>query len=166
MHIQYLNFLKNNPSAYPNDSDYKAEIQGIPMSEIEQLEQNWNNGNPFPIALRELLFLAGNSCYVLDYGWFGGCAQQMQVEARHWMTEEGLERTITRPFYIIEASSYGSFLMVYLDEGDNPFVRNVCLSHEDEVSLGDLGWLYSTDRTLKNFIDYGIEIVKKGFNPF
>jgi hypothetical protein len=166
MNIQYLIELQNNPTLEINNSGHFSTIQGIPISEIEQLEQTWNNGNPFPGALRELLFLAGNFCYVLDYGWFGGCTQQMQVEARQWMTEEGLERTITRPFYIIEASSYGSFLMVYLDEGDNPFVRNVCLSHEDEVSLGDLGWLYNTDRTLKNFIDYGIEIVKKGFNPF
>ncbi|WP_112087342.1 hypothetical protein [Flavobacterium lacus] len=139
---------------------------GIPLSEIEQLEQVWNNGNPFPIALRELLFLAGNSCYVLDYGWFDGCGQQMQVDARQWMTEEGMERTITRPFYIIEVRLLESFLMVYLDEGDNPYVRNVFLPHEDESSLGDLGWLYSTDRTLKNFIDSGIDDVKKGHNPF
>jgi hypothetical protein len=60
MKIEYLAKLKDNPSAYPNDKDYKSTIQPILIEEIEHLEQLYNSGNPFPKVLKELLFLAGN----------------------------------------------------------------------------------------------------------
>lgn len=161
MNIQYLKVLRDNPIEYGVENNF--EIQGIPMSEIEQLEQAWNNGTTFPIALRELLFLAGNACYVLDYGWFDGGQHQMQLDAREWMTEEGMERTITRPFYVLEVRDEEAFLMVYLDEGDNPFMRTVDLPHRN---FDDASWNRNTDRTLKDFITERINDVKQGFNPF
>ncbi|MDF2515495.1 MAG: hypothetical protein K0R59_791 [Sphingobacterium sp.] len=66
MEIQYLQHLRDNPEAYPN-SKFKFEIRPISTEEIEALEQKYNNSKPFPKALRELLYLAGDSCYVFDY---------------------------------------------------------------------------------------------------
>jgi len=166
MNIQFLTELKDNPSAYPNDTDFKGEIEGIPLSEIEQLEQTWNNGLPFPKALRELLFLAGNYCYVLDKGLMES-QQQMQEEARLWMTYEGQQRTITRPFYVIEVRYDEQFTMVYLDEGDNPNVHSISLDHDGEQYLGyGIGWNYNIGKSLKVFIKGRIDMVKQGRNPF
>ena len=62
MEITYLKKLQENLDIRP----YPCEP--LPMSEIENLEQTYNNGNPFPKVLRELLFLAEEYCMVLDYG--------------------------------------------------------------------------------------------------
>jgi hypothetical protein len=59
MNIEYLTYLRDNPIKYPNDLEDQYPIKGIPLSEIEALETKYNNGNVFPKALRELLFLAG-----------------------------------------------------------------------------------------------------------
>ena len=56
MNIEILTNLRDYPKQYPNDVDDQYEIIGLSITEIEQLEQTWNNGNPFPKALRELLF--------------------------------------------------------------------------------------------------------------
>ncbi len=54
MEIEYLKTLRDNPVDFGVTMNYTN--RGIPITEIEQLEQTWNNGNPFPKALRELLF--------------------------------------------------------------------------------------------------------------
>ncbi|MDR6761150.1 hypothetical protein J2Y38_001348 [Flavobacterium sp. 2755] len=80
MNIKYLQHLKDNPVAYPNDTELQFKIKGIPESEIQQLELTWNNGNLFPQALKELLFLAGDFCYVCDYG-----PNDSQQEIQEWI---------------------------------------------------------------------------------
>jgi hypothetical protein len=62
MEIKYLKELELNPTLR------NQTIKPIPESEISELEQLYNDGKEFPLALRELLFLAGSYCYVLDYG--------------------------------------------------------------------------------------------------
>ena len=52
MTIQYLQKLRDN-----NKMDGFTD-EGLSLSEIAQLEQLCNNGNPFPQVLKELLFLA------------------------------------------------------------------------------------------------------------
>lgn len=54
MIIEYLKTLRDNPII----NGYN--IEGISETEIQQLEQLYNNGNTFPKVLRELLYLAGN----------------------------------------------------------------------------------------------------------
>ncbi|MFY0484051.1 hypothetical protein ACI6PS_15750 [Flavobacterium sp. PLA-1-15] len=159
MNIELLINLRDNPLEYGSEENFRNE--GIPISEIVQLEQTWNNGNLFPIALRELLYLGGKFCYVLDTGWYD-TQQEMQDAAREWLTENS--RTISRPFYVIDIYNAGEqFLMIYLDEGDNPNVYNVYLPNwrDDQIS-----WLSSTGMTLKDFINFRINKVIKGFNPF
>ncbi len=133
MSIEFLTELRDNPIEFGGEMNFAN--RGIPLSEIEQLEQDWNSGIPFPKALRELLFLAGDFCYVLDTGLMES-QQEMQEEARLWMTEEGQERVISRPFYVLEVRNEEQFVMVYLDEGDNPNVHSVSLDHDGEQYLG------------------------------
>src|SRR5688572_23641382 len=98
MEIKYLQALRDYPSAYP-DKSYKKTIEPISLSEIATLEQLYNNGNPFPAALKELLYLAGDYCYVLDYG-MADSQQEMQEEVRERWAEERQE--MTRPFMVID----------------------------------------------------------------
>ncbi|QTD39176.1 hypothetical protein JL193_08040 [Polaribacter batillariae] len=162
MNIEVLTKLRNNPAKFPNRTGNSFAIEGISLSNIEQLEQNWNNGNPFPKALRELLFLAGDYCYVLDYNLWED-QQEMQEELRDVMQSKG--HSFSRPFYIIDNYAGGSvyqFLFVYLD-GDqiDPIVH--------EYYVGALERGTSLDRslgqTLSSFISIGIDRVRDGRNP-
>lgn len=92
MTIQYLQKLRDN-----NKMDGFTD-EGLSLSEIAQLEQLCNNGNPFPQVLKELLFLAGNSCNYLDYSIYDS-QQELQSEERLELQElYGI--TITRPYFL------------------------------------------------------------------
>ena len=158
MEIVYLKELKNNPVM----SGITRNFPIVPVTEVEiiQLEQLYNSGNPFPTALKELLHLAGGSCYVLDYG-LNETQQQLQEFVRAEMLDEG--RVITRPFYVIDVyNALDQFLFVYLDEGNNPAV------HEGHYvnSITRTNWITSVAPSLSNYIDDLVARVKKGQNPF
>jgi hypothetical protein len=159
MEINFLNQLKDNPSAYPNNKDFKGTIEAISLQEIESLEQLYNNGNTFPKALRELLFLAGNFCYVLDNGWYN-TQQELQVATREWLADHN--KSITRSFFAIDIyNGPEQFLYVYLDEGDNPFVYQAYLpTRNDIIPFTNL------NKKLSEYINSLIERVKQGYNPF
>ncbi len=154
MDITYLKQLERTPNknSWINES--------ISLEEIKQLEQIYNNNKPFPKALRELLFLAGNYCIVLDYG-LNDTQQELQEFVRENMQEEN--RIITRPFYAIDVYNAGDqFLFVYLDEVDDPAVYQA--SYEDRSDRPN--WINKVTPTLSNFVNRKIERVKKGQNPF
>lgn len=118
MEIEYLTDLQNFSSM-----DYSGNTitnKPIPVKEILELEKQFNNGDMFPKALRELLFLAGNSCKLLDYSIFNS-QKELQEFIIEDLKEDGLK--MERPYYILEVYDGGSpFYFVYLDEGDNPAV--------------------------------------------
>jgi len=92
----------------------------ISVEEILELEKEFNNGKIFPKALRELLFLAGSSCKLLDYSIFSS-QREIQESIIEDLKNDGLE--MKRPYYVLEIYDAGStFYFVYLDEGDNPIV--------------------------------------------
>ncbi|KIO54546.1 SMI1/KNR4 family protein [Flavobacterium hibernum] len=158
MEINFLKYLRDNPSAYPYDKDYKATIQPISIEEIEHLEQLYNSGNPFPKVLKELLFLAGNDCYVCDYG-----INETQQELQEWVREDMLEnkRTISRPFYAFDVYGGSQFLFIYLDDGYNPAI------YEAHPYSNNDSWISRlSNLTIKNLVDNGIERIKRGENPF
>ena len=156
MEIQYLNKLKDNPISY--GVLINLEIEGINLDEIQLLEQNWNNGNPFPKALKELLFLAGNYCYVCDYG-VNENQQELQGSVRQDLLEN--ERIISRPFYAIDVYSTSHFLFIYLDEGDNPTIY-VAGPYSEEYN-----WItHLSNVTIKSLVDDKVERAKRGENPF
>ncbi len=154
MNIEYLNYLQENPERNPGNTEYSAAIEPIPLSEIEELETKYNNGDHFPKALRELLYLAGKYCYVLDYGGYES-QDKLQQSQRDWMEEDNM--TFNRNFYIVDlVSDYENFCFVYTDEGNNPMVYH--FSFED-------GEIYSLKK-LKEYINESIDMGKAGLNPF
>lgn len=132
--------------------------EGISLEEINSLEQNWNNGNQFPSALRELLFLAGNYYNVFDYGIFDS-QQDFQDFAKQDFTESN--KTISRPFFVLDYNTGYNFLFIYLDEGDNPTI------YEANTWVEGDNWIKHLENlTIKSLVDDGIERVKRGENPF
>lgn len=164
MHIKYLQQLSQHPSITSPDTGYVDKLEPLSMHQIEQLEQQYNAGRPFPAALRELLFLAGGSCYVLDYG-LNDTQQEMQEDARSWLTEDDLNLSIPRPFYVIDVYNAGSqFLFVYLDEDqDNTMIYEAFLPDEEPI---DTKWLRCLGSNLSSYIERGIAKLLKGYNPF
>lgn len=162
MEIVYLKNLQNNPKQYTNDTENQMEIQGLTIQEIEQLEQNWNNGSLFPKALRELLYLAGEFCYVLDYNVWED-QQDMQEMLRMYMERSG--HSFSRPFFIVDnygGGGAGEFLFVYLDEDQNdPKVYSYTSDAIDRGRVLDRYLGYS----LSHLINLGITAVKEGRNP-
>ena len=158
MTIKYLQQLKDNPVAYPNDTEFKFEIKGISEPEIQQLELVWNNNRPFPKVLKELLFLAGNFCYVCDYG-----PNDSQQEVQEWVREhmEDNNRILNRPFYAFDVYGGDTFLFIYLDEGDNPNVYQAKPYSDDDNWIRPL-----KSQTIQSIINTGINRVKMGQNPY
>jgi hypothetical protein len=68
MEIKYLTTLEQNPTYTYQASGNIESLEPITDIEITSLEDTYNKGNSFPVVLKELLSLAGNFCYVLDYG--------------------------------------------------------------------------------------------------
>lgn len=116
MNIIYLNKLKNAPTSPDSMTN-----RGISENEIIQLESSFNNGMMFPKALRELLYLAGDFCYVCDFG-LSDTQEELQLSVREDISY--FNRVISRPFYVFDVyNPTDNFLFIYLDEGDNPPVR-------------------------------------------
>ena len=157
MEIQYMQYLRDNPKS---SSGATFSIEPIPLSEIQYLETKYNNGTPFPKSLRELLFLSGKSCYVLDYNIYDS-QEELQDEAREWLQK--YNRSISRPFFAIDVYNAGEqFLFVYLDEGDDPVVRSAYLPLRDDVQfITNL-----MNEKLSHYIKSSIDEIKQGFNPF
>ncbi len=155
MKIEYLKILEENPN---RGDDPLFTNEPISLEEIEELEQLYNNGKPYPKALKELLYLAGNYCHALDYG--GGSLSAMNSEKyMRKFVERSRARvngpTPPRPYHIIEIIDGGSvFLFVYLDEGDNPEVHEGITDYEDEN-------FRSLKRTIPEFIKARIDSFKK-----
>lgn len=162
MEIIYLKELQNYPMREPKNPINKFEIQGLSLPEIVELEQNWNSGNPFPKALRELLYLAGTYCYVLDYNVWEN-QQDMQEMLRMYMQRSG--HSFSRPFFIVDnygGGGPGQFLFVYLDEDQNdPKIYEYSSDAIDRGRVLDRYLGYS----LSHLINLGITAVKEGRNP-
>lgn len=157
MEIEYLKELELNPYnfGYPD-----LKNKSISLAEIENLEQLYSNGKSFPKALKELLFLAGAYCYILDYGIFNS-QQEIQDFVRELLAEDNL--SIERPFFVIDVYNAGDqFLYVYLDEGDNPAVYEGF--HYFEINFN--GYSHLTSSSLQKFIESQIGAIKQGGNAF
>ena len=153
MEIEILKTLRDNPVEYGKTRNFTN--RGITIDEIIQLEQKYNNGKFFPKALRELLFLAGDFCYFLEYG-ASNSQEKLQQFVRRLMLDDNIQ--IDRPFFAIDVyNAYDNCLIVYLDEGDNPNVYEV---HYEEGNVA--GYIGS----LKWYTETLIKRVKNGANPF
>ena len=158
MEIEILTYLRDNPARYPGNIEYEGRIEPMSFSEIQNHEVIYNNGKPFPKALRELLFLAGKSCYVLEHNILE--IDELQEDPREWMGENN--NAINHPFYVIEICDFAeSFLFVHLDEGDDSIVRHAEL-YCQEYSVPFISCLCR----LSAFINHRIDMKKEHYNPF
>lgn len=149
MEIEFLSNLSNQP---PNDNSYNI-LRGISLNQIEELEELYNNGKLFPKALRELLFVTGDSCYALNRIWYKN-QQEIQTASKQWLIEYNV--IIEKPFFVIAAYSIGeSFSFVYLDEGENPFVHQTYLPHNTKMVLRNL------NQTLSAYVNSRIDLTKE-----
>lgn len=159
-----MTLLNDNRSATAVNSGIRKIARGISIEEIIALENLYNGGNQFPAALRELLLLAGGYCYVLDYG-LNDSQAEMQLTSREYLTFLGRNRTISRPFYVIDVYNAGDqFLFVYLDEGkDDPTVYEAFLD-------GDLddrdNWINVVTSPLTALINSRVKRFLSSDNPF
>lgn len=152
MEIIYLKYMQANPRV-PNEGKLGFPNEPISLSEIEQLEQLYNNGLPFPKALRELLFLAGDYCNVLEYGVYD-TRQEIQEDFQDDLVR--LNKTLSRPYFVIECHLGAVYSFVYLDEGDNPLLY-YCNLYEDESE-----WLVTYNQTIPEYITDAIDRLKAG----
>lgn len=150
--------MQANPRVL-NEGELGFPNEPIPLSEIEQLEQLYNNGVPFPKALRELLFLAGDYCNVLDYG-----PTDSQQELQDFFREELADVSIVlpNPFFALERHSGGEYSWVYLNQGDNPIIY-----------MGDPHWIEfkpdwsrSINKTIPEYVNAAIDRLKSGLPLF
>jgi hypothetical protein len=162
MDITYLTQLNNNPTI-SDHGDVKT-LNPISLDEIVSLESTYNNGSQFPAALRELLFLAGGDCYILDYG-LNDTQLEMQQDTRENLTRFGRTLSISRPFYVFDVYNAGDMcLLVYLDEGkDDPTVYEAIF---DIDPLSSRPWVHSLGCTLSQFINKRLVSILSGYNPF
>ena len=157
MNIEILKVLRDYPARYPNDINNQFENEGLTVTEIEVLEQIWNSGNLFPQALRELLFLAGTYCHILDYNIHED--QQEIQELREDMQRQG--HSFLKPFYIIDNYGGDQFLFIYLDEDQiDPMVYQYSADAIDRERVLDTP-LYN----LSHLVHLGVTAVKEGRNP-
>ncbi|MDT3402458.1 SMI1/KNR4 family protein [Mucilaginibacter terrae] len=149
MNIEILKDLKNS----------SGRNLPISLSEIEILEQKYNNGVSFPRSLKELLYVAGQHCDILDYG-LSVSQIELQDMARECLSEVG--KSITTPFYVIEIRDAGDFfLFVYLNQGHDPLV-NEALTYKDSQT----NFITGLTKTLSSFLLSRLSARKQGFNPF
>ena len=162
MEIKYLQLLRDNPEEYPkNKEGRKHPIRPFSIVEIEQLESAYNSGKKFPLALRELLFLAGNSCYVLEYGYKGN------MESVQEIVREDLalaNKVISRPFLAIDIyNMFDQFVFVFLDEGDDPPVYE---GYYDPEDMGESSLYRKIQPSLSTLINRKVQRVQAGGSAF
>ena len=154
MNIQYLKKLQQNPNGYHGFSN-----EPLTLTEITTLETKYNSGNPFPLVLKEFLYLAGGDCIYTDMG-VAESQEELQDDSREELTIDSL--SIARPFFVLTTYS-GWFQMIYLDEGDNPSLYHLDL---EPVSPGS-----STPKiekvcdTLSGYIDGEIHAYQTYYGP-
>jgi hypothetical protein len=163
MKIKYLTVLEQNPSYANKITGFVLNLLPLSDNEIISLQNKYNKGNPFPVVLHELLSLAGNFCYVLDYG-PADSQDEFQQDCREFLSDNAHKgHIISRPFFALDLYGGDQFLFVYLDENvDDPIVYQIC----PYKPVGHNKWLYSTDGTLSGLINVTMERFLNGRNPF
>ncbi len=152
MIIEYLQNFENNKNNFA--AVRKFPTQGCTIEEIEALEESLNNGNPFPKAFREYLFIGGEmSCLPLDmkYSWM---ERETKAAKKGLLENRGIQ--LDRPIVVYNQLDYEQYTFIYLDEGDNPQPWH-CYVVDDEQTF----WK-GPFPTFKDNIDKMVELALKG----
>ncbi len=157
MEIKYLKKLKDNPAR-------KGFVnKGLSLIDIQELEVTFNDGNPFPVVLKEFLYLAGGyCCYVQFNGGNGGI--NSIIENHNELDEDLLEFynvVIDRPHFYLQVESIDYAIFMFLDEGDNPII-NYILQEVDPTPSN----YFRRASTFPEFINGRIQNVLDGYSSF
>lgn len=159
IHLKKLKEFNYRLAAATHEKLYNV---GMSISEIEAAESEFNSGNPFPVELRELLYLAGKDCNVVS----SSKTITMVDLHRHYSQEYGaaIANFTSRPYFLIQDDNMGDIHVsgVYLDQGDHP--NRFTFYMEWTETPTDL--VYNVDmvvehKTLKETTEYGIANLKK-----
>lgn len=155
MQINYLKKLQENPVDYLDDG---SSNRGLNIQQIQELEILWNNGNPFPIVLKEYLFLAGEFCWAFNMK----SPLTLRNIAVYQMNTALPPFTMpARPYIIIGVntdSGSEDFTFIFLDEtAADPMLYELNLFEEDQMEINDLQRIQPKDITLSDMINAYIE---------
>lgn len=127
MEIKFLNEIVNNPNLKKSWKNI-----GLTMEAIQELETKYNGGIPFPVAIREFLFLAGEDNTI-------GFDIHDNISHLQKRAKENLDyckQKIDRPFFAFDQLvDCEQFTFVYLDEDQND--PDVYLALPYYVEYGD-----------------------------
>jgi hypothetical protein len=153
MAIKYLEELHNL-----NFQSFGRTLGNRPMltREILALERQFNNSEPFPAVLRELLLIAGNGCPLVDLGY-----SDLQNKIRIQVSASG--NTILRPYFGFDFRDNSSFNFVYTDENkDDPKVYVA----ELYPSFTGTEFLADSETTLLRLLKFRIDRIKRGLSIY
>jgi hypothetical protein len=148
MEIKYLKKMQQHPKL----RSWKNE--GMSLAEIEKLEQEYNQGRPFPTAYREFLFLGGEHSNLGDID-TGVSYEWMQQLAREEVAASG--KTIDRPYWVTDQlDRCTQFGFIYLDEDTEDPVIYYC--YADKSYHKEFGFIVPRPQgTFSNYINVCVE---------
>ncbi len=154
MELKYMNGLAGLKSYH----NYVPK--GLTLNQIEQLEITYNNGNHFPLALREYLFVAGGDSPVVEIN--ASNLDELQQRVRGYLVE--YSQQINRPFFAFENwNGCEYFLFVYGDDtAEDPIIWTAYLEPDDRTP----NFLSTYGTTLTEYVNEKVSWVKRGLSPF
>jgi len=133
-----IDYLINYDTNKNNNSLRRKNPEGKSLSEIEELEQLYNNGIMFPKAFREYIYIGGKYNSIgLDDGLDGNFIGLMEYYGKR-MQKRSIQ--LDRPYIIFDNFEGESFMFIYLDEGDDPQPWNVSVDEAYDTDEGEIIW--------------------------
>lgn len=107
--------------------------EGKSLTDIQALEAEFNQGNLFPKAFREFLFIGGNYT-AISLGFVNGNFKGERDYFDREIRKRGIE--IKRPYMVFTSNDDGTiWSFIYLDEGDDPqpWSGSIKESYDNEI---------------------------------
>lgn len=167
MEINYLKILQENPKGSQDDN----LMRGLTIQEIQGLETLWNNGNPFPVVLREYLYLGGEYCWVFEMK----SPIKLRSSAIFNMNIADAPFAMPSRSYIIVGANASSgsqdFTFIFLDEtASDPLLYQLNLFDDDQMYANSLQRIEPLGITLSEHITNSIQgfrkMQSKGYYPY
>ena len=153
--IKYLQELQTLDYRSLGRSTWVNEPKSI--TEILFLEQEYNEGKPFPAVLRELLFIAGNGCPLIELR-----PENLQQQIR--LAVSASSHSIPENYLAFDFLDFSSFSLVYTSQNtEDPKVYHVELSPSEEQHTE---FIEDSEFTLLKLLKHRISQVKQGYSPF
>lgn len=157
MHIAFL--VGYDKHKFSNDLRIKNP-EGIALSEIESMELALNNGQAFPVAFREYLFIGGKFDSI---GLSSGIHPGYTIKYGAILAKRGFN--MDRPFFIFDVFEEAICMFIYLDDGDDPSVWLCSVDEEYDQEDGAYVWENPRGQTFSGIIDDMVYRALNGLSP-